>query len=76
MAFTKETKWLCENASALEKFSGKWVAFSADKGVLANGKTLAVALRKMKIHQAIRRPFVFHVPSKDELLSSQPHANS
>jgi hypothetical protein len=72
MAFTKETKWFCENASALEKFSGKWVGFSVEKGVLSNGDKLSMVMKKLGSRQAIKKSFVFHVPSKDELQVPRP----
>lgn len=74
MGLPKETRWLCEHASSLEKFSGKWIAFSVERGVVSDGKTLAMVMRKMRAQQAIRKPFVFHVPSKDELQSPRSHA--
>ena len=69
---TKETKWLCENSRALEKFSGKLVMFSVMKGVLYEGASLDSMMRankKIKLHN---KPFVFHVPSKSELDSPVP----
>lgn len=58
-------KWLCENAGALEKFSGRWVIFSCEKGVVGSGASLPKALKSCP--KPAGKPFVFHVPSKKEL---------
>lgn len=72
MSFTKETKWFCENASSLEKFSGKWVAFCVEKGVVSEGDTLDFVMKEIRRRNPAEKPFVFHVPSKDECNNPVP----
>ncbi len=67
MELTKEIKWLCENARSLEKFSGQWVMFSTREGVVSNGPSLQKVLNASKKMKPSEKPFVFHVPSKEEL---------
>ena len=67
MQLTKETKWLCENATELEKFSGQWVAFNVRQGVTVNGLSFVKTFSASKKVRATEKSFVFHVPSKDEL---------
>ena len=72
MNLTKETKWMCEHASALEKFSGKMVMFNVPEGVVSKGSTLDQVLHSAKKKKYDEQPFLFHVPSKDELQSPVP----
>lgn len=67
MAYTKESKWFCEHASSLERFSGRWIAFGTKNGVVSDGDKLEKVLAIAKRRGHIESPFVFHVPSKDEL---------
>jgi len=67
MDMRQETRWLCENARALERFSGKWVLFCPDTGFVNKGASLSRLLRSAATTQVTDRPFVFHVPSKREL---------
>lgn len=60
MQLTKETQWLCEHAKTLEKFSGQCVTFTAEEGIMLGKK------------KSSETPFLFHVPSKDELLAPAP----
>jgi Family of unknown function (DUF5678) len=64
---TRETVWLCEHARALEKFSGQYVKFSVDEGLVCAGETLTQVLSHKAGKKSHAKPFVFHVPSKDEL---------
>lgn len=64
---TKETKWLCEHSRALERFSGKWVVFSAKEGMVAQSASLNKIIKVTSKFKKAGKPFVFHVPSKDEL---------
>lgn len=68
MQLQKETKWLCENAKGLEKFSGQWVLFSAKEGLVGCGESLAQVLKAARHKKDKHTPFVFHVPSKEELV--------
>ena len=70
MTFQKETKWFCENAKGLEKFAGQWVLFSAHEGLVGNGESLAQVLKAARHKKAKNTPFVFHIPSKEELVTS------
>ncbi len=68
MRLTKECKWFCEHASQLEKFSGEWVMFRVEEGIVCHGPTLNSVMntvRKMK--RNLTKPYIFHVPSREEL---------
>lgn len=67
MEIRKETKWLCENARALERFAGQWVVFDTTKGLVNKGDSLMRLLRDASKPPVKDPPFVFHVPSKTEL---------
>lgn len=72
MGIRKETRWLCENARALEQFSGKWVMFSVEEGLVRKDGSLPRLLRSTKGLRVTDKPFIFHVPSKRELDSPLP----
>ena len=72
MEIVKETKWLCENAKNLEKFSGQWVMFSVEEGVVGNSASLRSVLKTGRKLRGMDRPFVFHVPSPEEFASPIP----
>ncbi|MCG3204510.1 MAG: hypothetical protein KCHDKBKB_01225 [Elusimicrobia bacterium] len=74
MILDKETKWLCENAKNLEKYSGHWVVFSAREGLMSDCVNLADALKMAKNKKSKSIPFLLHVPSKEELVSPLPVA--
>lgn len=74
MELCKETKWLCENAKRLEKFAGQWVSFSANEGLVGSGSSLDHALKNSRNKHFRTAPFVFHVPSKEELTAPLPFA--
>lgn len=63
MRLHKGTKWLCENARRLEKFSGQWVVFNEKQGMVSKGRSLEMVLRSARSNLKFR-PFVFHVPSR------------
>jgi hypothetical protein len=67
MEIKTETKWLCQNARVLERFSGKWVMFSVMEGIVKKDGSLTRLLRTASKLGMQERPFVFHVPSKREL---------
>jgi hypothetical protein len=69
MSQKNETRWLCENASALEKFPGQWVMFSVREGIVEKGDSLDKVLRGARKCKNGTRPYLFHVPSKDEMAS-------
>lgn len=66
MEICKTTKWLCENAHTLERYSGKLVLFNTF-GVMKKGSSLGSLLRSANINRITEKSFVFHVPSKREL---------
>jgi hypothetical protein len=74
MEIKKETRWLCENAHALERFSGKWVMFSVMEGIVKKDESLTRLLRSARKLRMAERPYVFHVPSKRELSAPLPGA--
>lgn len=67
-----ETKWLCENARNLERFAGQWVKFNVHEGVVKNGSSLLSVLKAGRDAKTPDKPFVFHVPSKEELKHVTP----
>ena len=74
MIICKETKWMCENSKNLEKYSGKWIVFSAAAGLLSTSDTLNPALKTVRHSKSSSAPFLFHVPSKEDLVSPLPVA--
>ena len=66
MQLKKETKWLCENAKSLERFSGQWILFDPSEGLVGKGASLNRLLRNLRRRAAGKR-FVFHVPSRRDL---------
>ena len=69
---TKETRWLCEHSKVLEKFSGKCVVFNIMEGVVSDGESTEKFLWGIKKMKPQGKPFLFHVPSKDELTTPMP----
>jgi hypothetical protein len=67
MEVKEETKWLCEHAKSLEKFSGQWVVFSPEEGLVGSGGSLIKVLKNARRLPNQKKPFVLHVPSKQEL---------
>ncbi len=67
MTRKKEIFWLCENAGKLEKFAGQWVVFDAKEGLVSCEKSLGRLLKMVKKQKKVKKPFLFHVPSKDDL---------
>ncbi len=64
--------WLCENARRLEQFAGQWVMFNTREGVVSRGESLQAVMKACRRHKMKQDPFIFHVPSKDELSSPIP----
>lgn len=75
MNICKETKWLCENAKSLEKYSGQWVVFSANEGIVDRAGSLSAVLKSFRHMKSKSAPFLFHVPSQEELISPLPVAS-
>jgi hypothetical protein len=73
MNICKQTKWLCENAKSLEKFAGQLVAFSATRGIVGRGESFdSIFNKSSRPKKSTPAPYVFHVPSKEELASPIP----
>jgi hypothetical protein len=68
----KETEWLCQNAQSLEQFAGQWVVFSVHEGLVSRGEKLQSVLSAAKKRHLHKTPFVFHVPSRNELGCPHP----
>jgi len=67
MNLAKETRWLCENAKSLEKFPGQWIMFCPTDGVLCKGESLKKVLETVHRKKHPHKPYIFLVPSKDQL---------
>ena len=68
MEIQKECKWLIENSRKLEKFSGQWVVFNVNEGLVSKGKSLNAVLKMARKKKKAETPFIFHVPPKEEIL--------
>ncbi len=66
MAKKNEIFWLCENSGKLEKYAGQWIMFDAKEDLVSCEKSLDRLLKIIK-QKKMKKPFVFHVPTKDEL---------
>ncbi len=62
----KELEWLSEHESDLESHSGKWIAFTAEEGILASGETVKQVMEEARRKHKVESPTVFLVPRKDE----------
>ncbi|MEW6555999.1 MAG: DUF5678 domain-containing protein [Elusimicrobiota bacterium] len=62
----KGLKWLSKNEKKIEKYSGKWIAFVTNKGILSSGETVKEVIDIAEKKYCISNPFVFKVPRKDE----------
>ena len=71
MKLKNETRWLCENAKTLERFSGQWVVFNAEQGVVGCHTSLD-RLLQLTQKQHNDAAFVLHVPAKRDLDSPIP----
>lgn len=69
MRICRETKWLCENAKTLEQYSGQWVVFSAQSGLMGRAGSATTALKSFRHVKSKDAPFLFHVPAKEEFFS-------
>lgn len=67
MSKTNEIFWLCENARNLEQFAGRWVMFDTKEGVVSCEKSLEKLMKMVKKQKKCKHPFLFHVPTKDDL---------
>ncbi len=62
----EELEWLSEHQEELERYSGKWIALEAEKGILAWGESVKEVLEAARRKHKIKSPTVFLVPRKDE----------
>jgi hypothetical protein len=67
MSLIKEAKWMCENSKSLERYAGRWVAFLPEQGIVGCAASLSKALAKAARLKDRKQPFVFHVPTLEEL---------
>lgn len=72
MDICKHTKWLCENTRRLEKYAGRWVAFSTEKNDIRSADSFKQVMRVVGTKRVHAVPFVFHVPPKSALMEPLP----
>ena len=63
----KECEWLCENAKSLETYSGKWVLFLPDQGIVGCAQTFKKAVAQANKSRCREKPFLFHVPTPEDV---------
>lgn len=61
----EEMEWLSEHSKEVEKYSGKWIAFNAKRGILASGRSAREVLQIAK-SKNVKSPSIFKIPRKDE----------
>lgn len=61
----EELEWLSKHSKEVEKYSGKWIALKADKGIVASSKNLKEVIEIAR-KKNIKEPTVFKVPRRDE----------
>lgn len=61
----EELQWLSDHSEEVEKYSGKWIAFTAKHGIVASGTSAKDILNTFK-NKGLRSPSIFKVPRKDE----------
>lgn len=61
----EELEWLSKNSKEVEKYSGKWIAFNAKKGILASGRSVREVVETAK-NKNVKSPSIFKVPRRDE----------
>ena len=62
----KELEWLSKHEKKVEKYSGRWIAVLANKGIIASGRSPRDVLEKSQIKFPRQRPLVMKIPRKDE----------
>ena len=67
-----DTESLCEMAGALERFAGQCVVMNPGKRVICGSFSMDVLSRETHKSKWKGKPFVFHVPSKEEVGSPIP----
>ncbi len=61
----EELQWLSEHSKEVEKYSGKWIVFTAKHGIVASATSAKDAFNASKT-KGIKSPSIFKVPRKDE----------
>ncbi len=61
----EELEWMSKHEKEVEKYSGKWVAVLAKRGITGSGRSPKEAIRESK-ERFPERPMVMRVPRKDE----------
>jgi hypothetical protein len=72
MDICKHTKWLCENTRRLEKYAGRWVAFTTDGDDVRSADSFTKVMRYCGTKRNRSVPFVFHVPEKSAARTALP----
>lgn len=62
----EELEWLSEHQDEVERYSGKWIALEAKRGILAWGESVGEVLEAARRKHKVKSPTVFLVPRKDE----------
>ena len=63
---SNELMWLSKHRKEVEKYSGKWIAIEAKKGILAWGETVKEVIEAARKKHKVQSPTIFLVPRKDE----------
>ena len=61
----EELEWMSRHGKEVEKYSGRWIAVLADKGITGSGMSPKEAVRKSK-EKYPESPLVMKIPRKDE----------
>lgn len=61
----KDLEWISKHSKELKRYSGKWVALKAEKGIIASGNSVKEVMDVAK-KKGIENPLVTKVPRKDE----------
>ena len=61
----KDLEWMSKHAKQLKRYSGKWVALKAGKGIIASGNSARDVMDIAK-RKGVEEPLVTKVPRKDE----------
>ena len=64
----EELEWMSKHEKEVEKYSGKWVALLAKRGIIASGTSPREVIKKSQKKFPKERPTVVQIPRKDEEL--------
>ena len=62
----KDLEWVSKHAKELKRYSGKWIAVKAEKGIIASGYSVKEVMEIAK-RKGVEEPLVTKVPRKDEM---------